>query len=101
MTNVGQVVGGFGTIPKQGEEFAQVTVLLKERSSMIGALFGQKNTRSRSDESIANEIRKSLAGVIQVSKAEIAAVAVRSIQGLQRGIQFQLDGQDKIGRAHV
>ncbi len=94
VTNVGQVVGGFGTIPKQGEDFAQVTVLLKSKQSMIGALFGQKNTRARSDESVAIELRQKLSALAKENKAEIASVAVRSIQGLQRGIQFQLDGQD-------
>jgi HAE1 family hydrophobic/amphiphilic exporter-1 len=94
VTNVGQVVGGFGTIPKQGEEYAQVTLLLKDKRSMIGAIFGQKDTRTRSDEAVAEEMRKALLPLAKSSRARLATAAVRSIQGLQRGIQFQIEGQD-------
>jgi HAE1 family hydrophobic/amphiphilic exporter-1 len=89
VANVGQIVGGFGSIPKQGSPFAQVTVFLKPKQGFL-----EGGERTRTDETVAAQLRSELAPLAKQQGGRVTAAAVRSLQGLASGIQFQVLGDD-------
>jgi HAE1 family hydrophobic/amphiphilic exporter-1 len=95
-TTVGQILGGFGSIPQQGPQFAQINVQLKPRANVFARWLHMplSGTRLKSDSAIAQELQSSLAPLAQTSDARIVATAVRSVVGVTQPIDIQLRGAD-------
>lgn len=94
ISSVGKIVGGFGSIPQEGEQYGQITVLLKDKRHLLDGFLGGKGTRTRSDETIADGLRDALKRLGRETGSKISIAAVRSIQGLSSGVQFQLRGSE-------
>jgi HAE1 family hydrophobic/amphiphilic exporter-1 len=96
VTNVGQVLGGFGSIPQQGSQYAQINVRLKEKSGLFERLLHGANgaTRSRSDSQITQQLRAPLTDIGRSLGARVTASAVRSVAGISLPIEIQLRGSD-------
>ncbi|HZT42648.1 MAG TPA: efflux RND transporter permease subunit [Chthonomonadaceae bacterium] len=97
-TSVGQILGGFGSIPQQGAQFAQISLRLRPKASLLDRLLhpaGFDGTlRVRSDQEIAARLRERLEPIAQESGARIATAAVRSVEGSSAPVQIQLRGMD-------
>ncbi|CCW33897.1 cation/multidrug efflux pump [Chthonomonas calidirosea] len=95
-TTVGQILGGFGSIPQQGPQFAQVNVQLKPRANVFARWLHLRpsHTRLKTDSEVAQELQASLAPLAQRSGARIVATAVRSVVGVTQPIDIQLRGAD-------
>jgi HAE1 family hydrophobic/amphiphilic exporter-1 len=98
VTNVGQVLGGFGSIPQQGAQFAQINVRLKDKSGLLERLLhpvsARTATRTRSDQDIATQIRARLQPVTQEIGGVVHTAAVRSVIGISAPVEIQLRGSD-------
>ena len=94
VTTVGQVLGGFGSIPRQGPQFAQISVRLKPLPGLLERWFREKasNLRSRSDEDIASSLRAPLSQLAARIGGRITVAAVRSVIGISMPIEIQLRG---------
>lgn len=95
VTTVGQILGGFGAIPQQGPQYAQINVRLWSRASLLERLlaFGRMPARSRTrtDAQVAEAIRASVAGI---AGARITVAPVRTVANVGPPIQIQLRGPD-------
>lgn len=87
VTTIGEIIGGFGAIPQNGPQYAQVNVRLKEKAGVLGGGDG----RRRSDDSVVAELRKRFTGI---SGARITVATVRSAASSGAPIQVQLRGAD-------
>lgn len=98
VTNVGQVLGDFGSIPQQGAQFAQINVRLTEKAGvpdrLRSALGIASNKRFRSDQEIAGELRHKLTPLAQESQAQVRTLAQRSVIGASLPVAIQLSGTD-------
>ena len=94
-TTVGQVIGGFGSIPQQGSQFAQINLFLRDKSGFLDKMLHPgTGGRSRSDEKVAEALKAPLADIAAQTHARITVAAVRSVSGLSDGVEFQLRGAD-------
>jgi HAE1 family hydrophobic/amphiphilic exporter-1 len=121
VTTVGEILGGFGAIPQQGPQFAQINVRLREKADPLGRLTGLfappapnnggarllfPNTggtaspgiggrgaepRRRSDEEVAADLRARLRGV---AGARITVATVRTAANVGAPVQIQLRGMN-------
>lgn len=97
VTNVGQVLGNFGSIPQQGVQFAQINVRLREKKGILDDLWPSPESfrrRVRSDEDVARELRRILLSVTRDTGAIVNTVAQRSVVGAGVAIAIQLRGSD-------
>ncbi len=94
VATVGQLLGGFGTIPRNGAQYAQIGVRLKPKQNLLQRLFGTggSQTRSASDEQVAQTLRRMLAVATVQTGARITTAAVRSVIGLSAPIDIELRG---------
>jgi HAE1 family hydrophobic/amphiphilic exporter-1 len=94
-SSVGQILGGFGTIPQEGMQFGQITVRLKEKGGLIARIFGDKSQiRTHSDEQIAAGFRDRLRPVAAQYNAEISTSAIRSVSAGAAPVEIQILGRD-------
>jgi HAE1 family hydrophobic/amphiphilic exporter-1 len=93
VTNVGQILGGFGSIPQQGAQFAQINARLKEKRGLLN-LGGAEGMRTRSDQEIARELRTQLQPVAREIGGTVTAASVRSVAGISAPVEIQLRGAD-------
>ncbi len=94
-TTVGQVIGGFGSLPQQGSQFAQINLFLRDKAGLLDKILHPGlGGRARSDENVADSLKAALAEIAAKNHARITAAAVRSISGLSDGVAFQLRGAD-------
>ncbi|HZO91749.1 MAG TPA: efflux RND transporter permease subunit [Chthonomonadaceae bacterium] len=97
-TNVGQILGGFGSIPQQGPQFAQINVRLKEKAGLLDRLLHPGGaggaTRARSDQDIATQLRRQLQPLAQQIGGRVTTAAVRSVVGIALPVEIQLRGPD-------
>ena len=105
VTNVGQILGAFGSIPQSGNQFAQINVRLKDKIGLLDGithpLDSLRNKRSRSDDSIAKELRKRLSSFAKQSGGVVNVLAVRSVIGSSLPVSIQLKGKDSLKLAEV
>jgi len=95
VTNVGQILGGFGSIPQQGAEFAQINVRLKERGGLLDSFRRRTGSlRAHSDTEIADTLRAALEKTVKASGGRITTEALRSVEGLSVPVELQLRGAD-------
>ena len=90
-SNVGQVLGGFGYIPQQGGQFAQINVRLIPRQTVTNK---NPKFRKRSDEAITTELRGKLDALARETHARISANALQNVQGVSAEVQIMLQASD-------
>ena len=94
-TTVGQVIGGFGSIPQQGSQFAQINLFLRDKAGFLDKLLHPgTGGRSHSDEKVAESLKAPLAEIAAKTRARITTAAVRSVAGLGAGVEVDLRGAD-------
>ena len=105
VTNVGRILGAFGSIPQAGNQFAQINIRLKDKIGLLDGLThpveSLQHKRSRSDDSIAKELRRLLADITRESGGVINVLAVRSVIGSSLPVSIQLKGKDTLKLAEV
>jgi HAE1 family hydrophobic/amphiphilic exporter-1 len=95
LATVGEVVGGFGSLPDRGNEIGQLTLMLQDKQGYLGHLlhpFGEKGKRSRSDETVAEELRDRLKAI--PGSENITVSAVRGMTTASAPVQLALYGND-------
>lgn len=96
VTNVGQVLGGFGSIPQEGPQYAQINVRLNDKAGWLDAWrhSGRKRARTRSDQQIEQDLREPMRRLSQTLGSRITVSAVRSVTGISLPVEIQLRGSD-------
>ncbi len=97
VTNVGQILGGFGSIPRQGAQLAQCNVRLNEKRALLDPILhpgGQPNVRLHSDIEIGNVLRQALAPLARGSGGHIIVNPVRAVEGISAPIEIAARGPD-------
>ncbi len=97
VTNVGQILGGFGSIPRQGSQLAQCNIRLNEKRALLDPLLhpgGQPNARLHSDIEIGNALRKALTPLANSSGGHIVVNPVRAVEGISAPIEIDSRGPD-------
>lgn len=97
VTNVGQLLGNFGSIPQQGVQFAQINVRLREKRGILDDMWptpASLGRRARSDEEVARMLRRRLAIVVRDTGAIVNTLAQRSVVGAGVAVAIQLRGND-------
>jgi HAE1 family hydrophobic/amphiphilic exporter-1 len=97
VTNVGQILGGFGSIPQQGAQLAQCNIRLNEKRALLDPLLhpgGLPNARLHTDIEIGNALRQALAPLTTRSGGRIVVNPVRTVEGLSVPIEIELHGTD-------
>ena len=95
VTNVGQIVGGFGSIPQQGSQLAQINVRLIEKAGFFDR-FRQHagRLRDQSDQDITTQMRKQLLPLGPQVGGKIEVAAVRSVTGIAQPVIIEMRGVD-------
>ncbi len=94
LATVGEIVGGFGAIPKRGPQYAQVNVRLTDRAGLLNGLshaVGGGRARRTSDQQVAIRMRRAVA---DLAGARISVSPVRTAANVGSPIQLELRGQD-------
>lgn len=97
VTNIGQVLGGFGSIPQQGPQFAQINVRLKDKGGFLEKVLHPdkaRQPRTRSDQEITTAMRHDLEALGSTVGGKITVAAVRSVTGISVPVEIQLRGPD-------
>jgi len=95
LASAGEIIGGFGSLPDRGSQFAQLTLMLIPKQGLVEKLLhpgGQKGMRNRTDEQVATELRGRLGSL--TAKARIAVSAVRGLTASLAPLQIGLHGRD-------
>ncbi|MGV3719515.1 MAG: efflux RND transporter permease subunit [Actinomycetota bacterium] len=95
LASVGEIIGGFGSLPDRGPQLGQLTLMLQDKPGFMERLLrpgGVPGRRNRSDEDVATELRKKLAGLS--AKARISVSAVRGLTSALAPIQIGLYGNN-------
>ncbi len=94
VTTVGKLLGGFGTIPRQGSQYAQIALQLRPKAGFLDrfTLGGNRKLRTVSDQSVATKLRRLLSSESASPGERITAQAIRSVIGLSQPIDIQLRG---------
>jgi HAE1 family hydrophobic/amphiphilic exporter-1 len=97
VTNVGQILGGFGSIPRQGALLIQAHVALRQLRALLDPILhpgGQPNARLHSDTEIGNALRRALTPLETRSGGHIVVNPVRAVEGISAPIEIEMRGQD-------
>lgn len=95
VSTVGEILGGFGSIPQEGPQFGQISVRLKEKGGLLDRMFAKPSAvRTYSDEHIASLIRARLRRISMSRGTEISTSAVRSMSGGADPVELQIRGPD-------
>jgi HAE1 family hydrophobic/amphiphilic exporter-1 len=95
LASVGEIIGGFGTLPDRGAQFGQLTLMLMEKQGFVDRLLhplGQPGRRNRSDEEVAAELRTRLRSL--QGQARITVTAERGVTSASAPVQIGLYGND-------
>ena len=94
-SSVGQILGGFGSIPQEGMQYGQLTVRLREKASLLDRISGRvTHLRTRTDEAIADGFRKKLQVIAAKAGAIVSTSAIRSVAGDSSPVELQLRGSN-------
>lgn len=102
LATVGEIVGGFGSLPDRGPHLAQVTLQLIEKQGFFDRLLrprGRKGRRIVSDEEVAAALRARLERISGAGRISVAAV--RGLTAALSPIQIGLYGSDLKILEHV
>ncbi len=95
VTNVGQIVGGFGSIPQQGAQLAQINVRLIDKAGFFDRFRHHKaRLREQSDQEITTQMRKQLQPMGPSLGGKIEVAAVRSVTGIAQPVIIEMRGVD-------
>ena len=95
VSTVGEIIGGFGSIPQDGMQFGQLTIRLKEKASLLDQIAGRASSlRKHSDEELAAKFRAALAQTAKTRGADISTAAIRSVAGGSSPVEIQLRGSN-------
>jgi HAE1 family hydrophobic/amphiphilic exporter-1 len=98
VTTVGEVLGGFGHIPRVGPQFAQISVRLKPKATLLDRLLHPAGTstapRTRSDIDVANTLRADLRRLTGLSGGAVTVTALHSVAGIEQPVEIQLRGNE-------
>lgn len=95
LASVGEIIGGFGSLPDRGPQFGQLTLMLVEKQGFLDRIrhpMGQKDRRRRSDEQVAKELRERLKSIPGGERAIV--FAVRGLTAALAPIQIGLYSND-------
>jgi HAE1 family hydrophobic/amphiphilic exporter-1 len=95
LASIGEIIGGFGSLPDRGAHLGQLTLMLQEKPGFMERLLhpgGVPGRRTRSDEEVARELREKLQPL--ASRARISVSAVRGLTSALAPIQIGLYGND-------
>ena len=93
VTNVGQILGGFGSIPQRGAQYAQINLRLIDKASLLDRIRPSSVAmRSEADEDITTQLRKPLLKLAQKLGGKVSVAAVRSVTGISQPVNIQLRG---------
>ncbi|MBI3911755.1 MAG: efflux RND transporter permease subunit [Armatimonadetes bacterium] len=93
--SLGEIIGGFGSLPERGPQFAQLTLTLRDKDSLLDRVlhpFGGSGKRQRSDEEVAADLRRRLAQMGAAGR--IIVSPVRAFTGSLAPLQLGLYGTD-------
>lgn len=95
-STVGEVLGGFGSLPQRGSQYGQVSLRLVDRPSVMQRILGAAlpvtgGVRHVDDSTVAARLRRALP---VVAGARFTVAAVRSVADVGPPIQVQLRGHD-------
>ena len=95
VTNVGQILGGFGSIPQQGAQYAQINLRLADKATLLDRIrHSERRLRNQSDQEITTQLRKQLKPLETTLGCKISVSAVRSVTGISLPVNIQLRGAD-------
>ncbi|MDE2127095.1 MAG: efflux RND transporter permease subunit [Armatimonadetes bacterium] len=95
VTNVGRILGGFGSLPQDGAEYAQIGLRLRPRLGIwqrLVYLGRQTGARLRSDIEVARRARIIAAPIATAFGANITTVPIRSEEGAIAPVEIQIRG---------
>ncbi len=94
VTTVGKLLGGFGTIPRQGSQYAQIALQLRPKAGFLDRFrfSSSHKLRTVSDQTVATTLRKLLSSQYASPGERITAQAIRSVIGLSQPVDIQLRG---------
>jgi HAE1 family hydrophobic/amphiphilic exporter-1 len=95
LATVGQILGGFGSIPDRGPELGQLTLMLIEKQGFLDRIvhpFGERGKRRRTDEQVAADLRERLKAL--PGSERITVSAVRGLTSARAPIETKLTGSD-------
>lgn len=93
LASVGEIVGGFGSLPEQGAELGQLTLFLQPRATFWERLLapaGRPDRRSRSDEAVARDLEERLQALRL--PVELQTSAVRGLSSSVSPVELGLYG---------
>jgi HAE1 family hydrophobic/amphiphilic exporter-1 len=93
--SVGEIIGGFGSLPDRGAQFGQLRLMLREKQSFLERMLhplGQPDRRSRSDEEVAADLRKRLSTIPGGDR--VAVAAARGLTSNLAPVTLSLFGND-------
>ncbi|MBM3459855.1 MAG: efflux RND transporter permease subunit, partial [Armatimonadetes bacterium] len=104
LASVGEILGGFGSLPDRGPQLGQLTLMLIEKQGFLDRLLhprGQQGLRSRSDEEVATALRERLADPnaptalrSALAGASVTVAAARGLTAARAPIEIDLYGRD-------
>ena len=77
LASVGEIIGGFGSLPDSGPQIGQLTLMLREKQGFMDRLLhplGEPGKRIRSDEQVAEELRGRLRNLEAAGRISVSAV---------------------------
>lgn len=94
VTNIGQIIAGFGEIPQRGAQFAQINVHLKPKVGVTAFARRQPGRRTRTDQEVAKQLRGVVERIAAGLDARITATALRSVEAVASDILLELRSTD-------
>jgi HAE1 family hydrophobic/amphiphilic exporter-1 len=95
LATVGEVIGGFGSLPDRGPQFGQLNLVLLDKQGFLDRILhplGQPGRRRRTDEQVAEDLRERLRRVPGAERVNVSAV--RGFTAALAPIQMDLYGSD-------
>lgn len=95
LASVGEVIGGFGSLPDRGQQLGQLTLVLKDKQGFVDRVLhplGQAGKRTRTDEDVARDLRARLRRVPGSERVTVSAI--RGVTASLAPIQIGLYGKD-------
>ncbi len=95
LASVGEILGGFGSVPDRGSQFGQLSLTLLDKQSFMGRLLrpgGEPGRRVRTDAQIADDLRQRLASLPEAPYIQVTAL--RGVTANLAPLQIGLYGND-------
>jgi len=90
-TTLGRIEVGFGIVARMGPQYAQINITLTDREGLLDRLLLRRGLRQRSDDAVAEAMRRRLRAVPGV---HTQVIAVHGWGGAGAPVDFSLYGRD-------